>query len=107
MIATDPREVIDRSPMTNAQVIVVAPTVMLNAMDGFDILSIAFASNGIAKEWAVTTQDLGIVLSMELIGMAFGSVLLGGLADRIGRRPTLLGCLATMIFGMFMATTSG
>lgn len=103
----DPREVIDRSAMTVAQLIVVAITVLLNAMDGFDILSIAFASNGIAAEWSVTTQALGIVLSMELIGMAIGSVLLGGLADRIGRRPTLLGCLVTMAFGMFMATTSG
>jgi benzoate transport len=93
--------------MTIAQVIVVAITVMLNAMDGFDILSIAFASNGIAAEWKVTTAALGMVLSMELIGMALGSVFLGGVADRIGRRPTLLGCLLTMAFGMFMATTSG
>ncbi|HET9216829.1 MAG TPA: MFS transporter [Terriglobia bacterium] len=107
MATTDPREVIDRSPMTTAQVVVVAITVLLNAMDGFDILSIAFASNGIAAEWNVTTQALGIVLSMELIGMAVGSVFLGGLADRIGRRPTLLGCLVTMAFGMFMATTAG
>jgi benzoate transport len=106
MTATDPREVIDKSPMTPAQVIVVAITVLLNAMDGFDILSIAFASNGIAAEWKVTTQALGLVLSMELVGMAFGSVLLGGLADRIGRRPTLLGCLLTMAVGMFLATTA-
>jgi|SoiMethySBSTD1v2_1073268.scaffolds.fasta_scaffold11711_4 benzoate transport len=107
MTSTDPREVIDKSPMTFAQVVVVVLTVLLNAMDGFDILSIAFASNGIAAEWKVTTQALGIVLSMELIGMAVGSVFLGGLADRIGRRPTLLGCLTTMAFGMFMATTAG
>jgi benzoate transport len=102
----DPRSIIDQSPMTIGQVIVVAITVMLNAMDGFDILSIAFASNGIAAEWQVTTAALGIVLSMELVGMAVGSVLLGGVADRIGRRPTLLGCLLTMAFGMFMATTA-
>ena len=106
MTATDPREAIDRSAMTTAQVIVVGITVLLNAMDGFDILSIAFASNGIAAEWNVSTQALGIVLSMELIGMAVGSVLLGGVADRIGRRPTLLGCLVTMAFGMFLATTA-
>jgi len=102
----DPRSIMDQSPMTIGQVIVVAITVLLNAMDGFDILSIAFASNGIAAEWKVTTQALGIVLSMELVGMALGSVFLGGLADRIGRRPTLLGCLVTMAFGMFMATTA-
>src|SRR4030095_12011298 len=103
----DPRSIIDEAPMTIAQVIVVAITVMLNAMDGFDILSIAFASNGIAAEWKVTTQALGMVLSMELVRMALGSVVLGGLADRVGRRPTLLGCLVTMAFGMLMATTAG
>ena len=43
MTATDPRELIDRSNMTMAQVIIVVITVLLNAMDGFDILSIAFA----------------------------------------------------------------
>jgi len=107
MTATDPREVIDKSAMTAAQVVVVAITVLLNAMDGFDILSIAFASNGIAAEWKVTTQALAFVLSMELVGMAIGSVFLGGLADRIGRRPTLLGCLLTMVAGMFLATTAG
>ena len=42
---------------------------------------------------------------MELIGMALGSVFLGGVADKIGRRPTILGCLVVMAFGMLMATT--
>jgi benzoate transport len=92
--------------MTVAQIIVVAMTVFLNAMDGFDVLSIAFASPGIAKEWGIAQTALGAVLSMELIGMAFGSVLIGGVADRIGRRPTLLGCLAVMAVGMLGATTA-
>jgi MFS family permease len=43
---------------------------------------------------------------MELIGMALGSIFLGSLADKIGRRPTVLGCLVVMATGMFMATTS-
>src|SRR5688572_7668922 len=102
---TDPREVIGRSPMTGLQVAVVGITIALNALDGFDVLSISFASPGIAKEWGTTPAALGIVLSMELIGMALGSVFLGGVADKIGRRPTILGCLAVMAVGMFMATT--
>lgn len=104
---TDPRKIIDGSAMTTAQVVVVAITVFLNAMDGFDILSIAFASPGIAAEWGIDQLELGIVLSMELIGMAIGSLFLGGVADKIGRRPTLLGCLAVMALGMLAATTSG
>jgi benzoate transport len=96
----------EQSPMTTAQVIVVALTVLLNAMDGFDVLSIAFASPGISTEWGINRAELGIVLSMELIGMAFGSVLLGGVADKIGRRPTLIGCLIVMASGMIGATTA-
>jgi benzoate transport len=102
----DPRDIIDQSAMTRAQVIVVILTVLMNAMDGFDVLSIAFASPGIAKEWGIAQTALGVVLSMELIGMAFGSVLLGGVADKIGRRPTILACLAVMVIGMLGATTA-
>ena len=103
----DPRELISRSPMSRLQVVVVGITVALNALDGFDVLSISFASPGIAQEWGIDRAALGIVLSMELIGMAIGSILLGGVADKIGRRPTILGCLAMMTFGMLMATTVG
>jgi benzoate transport len=92
--------------MTTAQIVVVALTVLLNAMDGFDILSIAFASPGIMREWGINRAALGVVLSMELIGMAFGSVFLGGVADKLGRRPTLLGCLVVMAAGMIGATTA-
>ncbi|MEO5924164.1 MAG: MFS transporter [Bryobacteraceae bacterium] len=93
--------------MTMAQVAVVAITVLLNAMDGFDVLSIAFALPGIAAEWKTSAGALGLVSSMELIGMAIGSLLLGGVADKIGRRPTLLGCLLVMAAGIIGATTSG
>ena len=103
---TDPREIIAKSPMSTRQVLVVAITIALNALDGFDVLSISFASPGIMAEWKITRVALGFVLSMELIGMAFGSIFLGSLADKIGRRPTVLGCLVVMATGMFMATTS-
>ena len=103
---TDPRDLIAKSPMSTRQVLVVAITIALNALDGFDVLSISFASPGIAAEWGITRAALGFVLSMELIGMALGSIFLGSLADKIGRRPTVLMCLAVMATGMFMATTS-
>jgi len=85
---------------------IVAVMVGLNALDGFDVLSISFASPGIAEEWGIDRAALGIVLSMELVGMALGSVLLGRLADRVGRRSTILSCLAVMSVGMFGAATS-
>jgi benzoate transport len=89
------------------QILAVAICVGLNALDGFDVLSISFASPGIASEWGIDRGALGVVLSMELIGMAVGSVVLGPLADRIGRRPTTLLCLAIMATGMFSTTQVG
>jgi MFS family permease len=91
--------------MGQMQILVVVITVMLNMLDGFDVASIALATNGIMAEFGLDDRRaLGIVLSMELIGMAIGSVFLGGVADRMGRRPTMLGCLAVMSVGMFMVT---
>src|SRR4030095_1160685 len=104
-MSTDPRDVIAHSPMSRLQILVVGVTIALNALDGFDILSISFASPGIATEWGIDRAALGIVLSMELIGMAIGSIVLGGVADRFGRRPTILGCLLVMTGGMVMVTT--
>jgi len=90
--------------MSAGQWLAVLVTVGLNALDGFDVLSISFASPGIAKDWGLNQATLGWVLSMELVGMALGSVLLGGVADKIGRRPTILGCLFAMSVGMFGAS---
>lgn len=105
MAGSNPKSIIDDGAMSGWQWLAVAITVGLNALDGFDVLSISFASPGIAKEWGVDKAALGWILSMELLGMAAGSVVLGGVADQIGRRLTMLGCLVAMAFGMHFAGT--
>lgn len=105
-MSNDPREILARSPMTTLQIVVIAITVGLNALDGFDVASISFAAPGIAKEWGIERGALGVVLSMEVIGMAIGSMLLGGIADKIGRRRTVLACTMVMAVGMFMVPTT-
>jgi len=102
-VGNDPKSIIDNGRMSGWQWAAVFVTVGLNALDGFDVLSISFASPGIAREWGLERATLGWVLSMELLGMAVGSVLLGGVADKIGRRPTILGCLVAMAAGMYGA----
>lgn len=105
-VSTDPRVTLAQAPMSGAQVAAVVMCILLTALDGFDVLSISFAAPGIAAEWGIDRGALGIVLSMELIGMAVGSVVIGGLADRIGRRPAILGCLTVMALGMYLASTA-
>ena len=103
-MARDPREILAESPMSGFQVVAVGVCIFLNALDGFDVLAISFASPGIAGDWAISRAELGVVLSMELIGMAIGSIALGGLADRFGRRPTIIACLTVMAIGMYLAS---
>jgi benzoate transport len=103
MTGRDPKSIIDQGAMGGAQWLAVLVTLGLNALDGFDVLSISFASPGIARDWNIDKATLGWVLSMELFGMAAGSLLLGGVADKVGRRPTILGCLIAMAVGMFGA----
>lgn len=101
---TDPRQTIANSPLSRFQILIIALCTFLVALDGFDVLAISFSAPGIAKDWGVSRGALGIVLSMELIGMAFGSIFLGNMADRFGRRPTILFCLIIMASGMYLAS---
>ena len=103
----DPQSIIDSSPMGRLQYIVIVLCIVLLALDGFDVLAISFAAPGIAREWGIDRGILGIVLSMELAGMALGSVVIGGLADRFGRRPIILACLFIMAGGMLLAAYAG
>lgn len=102
----DPRDILAREPMGRLQVVAVALCILLLAIDGFDVLSISFAAPGIANEWGIDRAALGLVLSMELIGMGFGALFVGNIADRLGRRPTILSSLLLVSIGMALAATA-
>ena len=100
---TNPIAVVDNNPMGARQWIVVILMTILNALDGYDVLSSALASAGFSKDWGLSPSTLGWVLGADLIGMGFGSILLGGLSDKIGRKPAMLICLVIMAAGMYAA----
>ncbi len=73
-------------------------------MDGFDIQAMSFVAPALVKDMGIARSALGPVFSAGLAGMLFGSLGLSLLADRIGRRPVLLG--ATAFFAVSMLATS-
>ena len=83
--------------LTALQWAVVVLCFAVNALDGFDIQAIAFTAPSIRDAWTLSGRTLGVVFSAGLVGMAVGSILLGALSDRIGRRRTILLCVA--LFG--------
>ena len=98
-----PLETLHHEPMGAGQWYVVAICIGILALDGYDVLSIAFAAPGMSAEWGISKATLGVVLSLELMGMALGSILMGTLADSRGRRPTLLLGLVILTVGMLIA----
>jgi len=105
MTNNDPRSLLALSPMSRLQIIVCTITVFLNALDGFDLLAISFATAGIMNEFQIPpATGLGLVLSMDLIGMAIGSFVLGGAADYFGRRNAVLVFLVVMATGMYLCS---
>lgn len=106
-MADDPQSLqaqLDAKPMTSLQWRVVALCWLVNILDGFDLLAISFAAPVIAKTWQLSPQMLGIVFSSGLLGMTAGSLLLGPMADHIGRRRMIL--LAISVLGLSTLATA-
>jgi len=99
---SDPREVIAALPLTAFQLGIIGVLFGLNALDGFDVLAIAFAAPGISRDWAVSPAALGAVISLGLFATGFGSLFVAPFADKVGRRPMILCSLAAMAFGMWV-----
>ncbi len=93
--------------MSAFQVGIIAVLFCLNALDGFDVLAISFAAPGISREWSVSPQALGFLISLGLFANAAGSLLVAPFADRIGRRPMIFLSLAAMTAGMLLCSLAG
>jgi MFS family permease len=91
------------APMTRSQWIAIAVCVLLNVIDGFDILVMATAAPAVKAEFQLPTAQLGFLLSAGLVGMTLGALLVAPIADRIGRRSIILVCLGLEFVGMLFA----
>jgi MFS transporter, AAHS family, 4-hydroxybenzoate transporter len=73
-------------------------------MDGFDVQAIGFVAPVLTQDWHIDAKALGPIFAAGLVGMLVGSMLLSILADRIGRRPVLVG--STAFFSLCMLGTA-
>jgi len=98
-----PSEILDVAPMKFQQWVIGLLCLGLMALDGYDVLSISFAAPGLTEEWGLSKAALGVLLPLELLGIAFGSIGMGSLADNNGRRPITLLSLVMVTIGMLAA----
>jgi MFS transporter, AAHS family, 4-hydroxybenzoate transporter len=96
-------ETIDKSELRPFQIGVFVLCGLCLVMDGFDVQSWGFVAPSLFSEWGIASAA-GRVASFTLTGVLIGSLLFSMLADKIGRRPVLIG--ATLYFSALTLITT-
>jgi len=97
-------EFIDAQPVGGFQIRLLATCAAVLFLDGFDTQAIGFVAPALAREWGVTKVALGPVFSAGLFGLMIGALLLGPLADRVGRKKIII--VSTVAFGLGALVTT-
>lgn len=64
--------------------------IALFVFDLIDIGTLATVAPAVRAEWGLSIEALGLLTSTTFVGMAVGAMVGGRIADRVGRRPTLI-----------------
>ena len=95
---------IDANKISGSQVWILVLVGLNVLIDGFDVQAMGYVAPAIIQEWSVDKVALGPVFGAGLLGMLVGSLSLSVPADKIGRRPVLIGSSA--VFGLCMLATA-
>lgn len=84
--------------------LVIGLCILASMLEGFDIQSMGVAAPALGKALALSKGEMAWAFSASLFGLMGGAAAGGWLADRMGRRPVLIG--ATVMFGLFSLATA-
>ncbi|CAG8863216.1 3-hydroxybenzoate transporter MhbT [Pseudomonas fluorescens] len=106
-------EVVDAAKLNRFHFLLVFWCSFIMLFDGYDLVIYGSVLPHLMTEWNLTASQAGMLGSSSMLGMMFGAVTLGTAADRLGRRPIILFCVALFSVGAFInafafdATTFG
>ncbi|VVM88514.1 Putative metabolite transport protein YjhB [Pseudomonas fluorescens] len=73
--------------------------------DALEIIVLVIALPDITQSLQITQTQAGLLVTATLLGIGFSSIIMGKVADTLGRRPALLLSLAS--FGLLTMATAG
>ena len=73
-------------------------------IDGFDVQAMGYVAPAVIAEWGIPGPALGSVFAAANFGVLIGSLVFSTVADKIGRRPVLVG--ATLFFASMTIATA-
>ena len=97
-------EIIDERPLGRFQRKTITPCALVVVLDGFDTQSIGFLVPYIADDLSIPLSAFGPVLAAGLLGLMIGAMATGPIADRYGRRWTVI--VSTLTFATFAIATA-
>lgn len=97
-------ELIDARPLGRLQYTVIVLCGFVVLLDGLDLQAIGLAAPVMTRALQIPPAAFGTVFSAALAGLALGAFALGPIADRVGRKPVLVG--STLCFGIFTVCTA-
>lgn len=101
------REFLASTPLGSYRMRILFVGFLCVLVDGIDIGVWGFVYPPIIKEWGVSVEQITAVATMGYIALALGAFIAGPLADRFGRKPTLLvstGMFAVSLLAAGLAT---
>ena len=94
-------EAIERLGYGRFQIRVLVAAGLCFAADAMEVLLLSFLAVVLQAIWNLTSQQTALLTSIVFVGQFGGTLTLGPLGDRIGRRPVfLLSALIIAIFGL-------
>jgi AAHS family 4-hydroxybenzoate transporter-like MFS transporter len=102
--AIDVADFIDRQPVGGFQIRLLLTCAAVLFLDGFDTQAMGYVAPALAKEWGLSKGALGPVFSAGLFGLMIGALVLGPLADRVGRKTIII--VSTLAFGIGSLATA-
>ena len=86
----DVADIIDSQKLSLYQYVIALMAWITLFVDGVDTQSLAYVGPAIGRDWQLGRGALGPVFSAGIVGVAFGAIFVGPLADRFGRKRVIV-----------------
>jgi AAHS family 4-hydroxybenzoate transporter-like MFS transporter len=103
-VRINPADILENSRIGSLQIRVFILCMISLIMDGFDVQALGYVGGPIVAEFGVPPSALGAVFSIGNVGVLIGSLVFSALADRVGRRPVIVGM--TLFFAAMTLLTA-
>src|SRR5579872_7230915 len=102
--SVDVAGVIDSQKVSSFQCLVALMAWITLFLDGIDTQSLAYVAPALGRDWHLGRGALGPVFSAGIVGVAFGAIFIGPLADRFGRKRVIVSTVSYVAVFSFLVT---